>query len=421
MRIAFPRRPAAAVATIVLLAACGAAAPSTAPSARISLAPSAPAASAAAVLGRDWQKVAAVEAPASNGATPAPYENPGSLGHPMHYQGGQADIVDVVPYRAGFVAGGFLETATGPMAAAWSSPDGLRWALVGGFPTGDGTLVRAVAAGERGLVAVGADGPRAAAWHSADGRTWQRSSSAAMSVSGPAEVTTVLTTPTGFVAAGRAGGLGAETRATFWSSPDGIDWTQAPDGPDAAAARVEALAGGPGRWVAVGIAVNGTSITGGAVWTSMDGSTWRRAPSHEAAFGPIHGVTHGSDGFLAVGTNLAGTKAVVWRSPDGISWRAAPDADALDNYGLQIEMRDVAAVGDGYVAVGHLLFGTQFPSGVIWWSTDGVSWTRAPDAPMFQQARILAVVGSRASAVAVGTFGSPDFAIPTIWISPPRS
>jgi hypothetical protein len=336
----------------------------------------------------------------------------------MHYQGGQADIVDVVAYGDGFVGGGFLETTAGPKAAAWASPDGVRWALVEGFPAGDATLVRAIAVGTGGLVAVGADGARAAAWHSADGRTWQRSTSAALAGS-EAELTAVLSTPTGFIAAGRAGGLGTETRATFWSSAGGIDWTREPDGPGAAAARVEALASRSGLWVAVGIAVKGTSITGGAIWTSSDARTWRRVASPDPAFGPIHAVTAAPQGFVAVGTNVAGTKAVVWSSPDGDAWRSAPDAAPLDNYDLQIEMRDVARVDDGYIAVGHLLFGTQFPSGVIWSSADGTTWTRAPDSAMFQQAKIAAVTASNGRAVAVGTFGSPDFAIPTIWISPP--
>ena len=361
-----------------------------------------------------------VEAPPGNTATLEPYANPGSLGHPMHYQGGQADIVDLVAYGDGFVAGGFLETATGPKAAAWASPDGLRWSLIEGFPTTEGSLVRAVATGPGGvLVAVGADGRHPAAWHSTDGRTWRRSSSASLG-SEQAELATVVSTPSGFLAAGRAGGLGTETRASFWSSADGLEWTRGPDGPDAAAARVESLAGSAGTWVAVGVAVRGTSISGGAAWTSTDGRSWRRAPATQPQFGPLHGVTTSPDGFIAVGTNLAGTKAVVLSSSDGLAWRAAPDAGALDNYGLQIEMRDVARVGDTYIAVGHLLFGTQFPSGVIWSSPNGLTWTRAPDTAMFQQAKIAAVTGSNGRAVAVGTFGSPDFAIPTIWVSPPQ-
>jgi hypothetical protein len=39
---------------------------------------------------------------------------------------------------------------------------------------------------------------------------------------------------------------------------------------------------------------------------------------------------------------------------------------------------------------------------------------------MFQQAKLFGVTATGDRVVAVGTFGSPDFAIPTIWISPPH-
>src|SRR4051812_13161860 len=122
-----PGRAAAAGAALILVAGCGSAGPSRTPSEAPASTASA-AATGVAILGRDWQQVDAVEAPAGSGPPPPPYENPGSLGHPMHYQGGQADIVDVAAYGDGFVAGGFLETAAGPRAATWSSSDGRRWA-----------------------------------------------------------------------------------------------------------------------------------------------------------------------------------------------------------------------------------------------------------------------------------------------------
>jgi hypothetical protein len=413
MSIAFTRRTAAVVAAIVLVASCGPTARSTGP-----ISPTASAVAPAGVLGRDWQRVEAVDAPPGSSATVRPYENPDGLGHPMHYQGGQADIVDVVAYGEGFVAGGFLETAAGPRAAAWASTDGVRWALVEGFPATDGTVVRAVAARPDGLVAVGAEGAHPAAWHSSDGRAWQRSSSAALSDT-PGELMTVLATQTTFIAAGRAG-LGTEARAAFWSSTDGVEWALERDPVDAAATRVEGLAAGAGRLVAVGVTLDGSAVSGGAAWTSADARTWGRVASPEPAFGPIHGVAAARDGFIAVGTDVAGTKAIVWTSPDGLGWKAAPDADALDNHGLQIEMRDIAAVGQGYVAVGHLLFGTQYPSGVIWSSPNGTTWTRAPDSPVLQQAKLFGVAANDHQAAVVGTFGSPDFAIPTVWVSPPR-
>ena len=399
------------VATAVLLGGCGSVTPSPAGTAL----PASPEPTTTSHrLGLDWQKVESVEAPPGNGSTtPPPYENPNGLGHPMAYQGGQADIVDVVAYGPGFSAVGFLETSAGPKAAAWHSADGTHWSLVSDFPTADASVARAIATGRGGLVAVGAEGPRPAAWHSSDGVAWRRSPEPAAAAG--AEMSAVLATPSGYVAGGHSG-----ARAALWTSSDGIAWSPLPDGPALSAARVEGFAVFGDRIVAVGSALADRTPSGAAVWTSADGATWQRLPTtHDLAIGPMHAVIATDDGFLAVGTNDAGTRAVVWSSGDGPSWLAQPDDVALDNHGLQIEMRDVARVGSGYVAVGHLLFGTQYPSGVIWSSPNGMTWTRAPDAPMLQQAKLFAVTANADTAVAVGTFGSPDFAIPTIWISPP--
>jgi hypothetical protein len=114
--------------------------------------------------------------------TQEPYS--GGLGHPARHQGGQADVLDVVAGGPGYAAVGFLDTAQGPRAAAWASLDGRRWTLVADFPATDGSVVRSVASGSNGRVAVGVAGREAAAWRSADGLTWQRSPTQA-SLSGP--------------------------------------------------------------------------------------------------------------------------------------------------------------------------------------------------------------------------------------------
>ena len=75
--------------------------------------------------------------------------------------------------------------------------------------------------------------------------------------------------------------------------------------------------------------------------------------------------------------------------------------------------------GSGYLAGGHFLFGTQYPSGAIWTSDDGLRWSRAPDVPALSQGKIQGVAAGGPGLVAVGSFGSPDFSIPTVWISPP--
>jgi hypothetical protein len=103
-----------------------------------------------------------------------------------------------------------------------------------------------------------------------------------------------------------------------------------------------------------------------------------------------------------------------------VTWTRAPDAPALENFGLKIRMSDVARVDDQLIAGGHILFGTQYPSAAIWHSTDGVSWDRAPDTPALGDGEIAGVVAGGPGAVAVGAVGSPDFFIPTAWLSPGR-
>jgi hypothetical protein len=133
----------------------------------------------------------------------------------------------------------------------------------------------------------------------------------------------------------------------------------------------------------------------------------------------MHAVAASDAGFVAVGTDVAGHRAVTWSSQDGLDWTAAPDATSLDNYGLQIEMRDVVRLDDRDIAVGHLVFGTQYPTGLVWQSTDGRTWTRAPNAPVLEQVKFAAVIAGAGSLIAVGDWGAPDAVVPTILLSPP--
>jgi hypothetical protein len=133
----------------------------------------------------------------------------------------------------------------------------------------------------------------------------------------------------------------------------------------------------------------------------------------------MQAVTATDDGLLAVGNDLASTRAMVFRSNDGLAWDVVPDAASLDNFGLKIEMRDVAWDGARFVAGGHRLFGTQFPTGLLWLSSDGATWERANESSALSQGRISGVAVGGPGFVAVGTYGSPDFAIPTVWLSPP--
>ena len=378
-----------------------------------------PASLARAVLGRDWGGAALVEQPPGDPlATIPPYEGPGSLGHPGHYQGGEASVRDVAAGGPGFVAVGYVVEAMGPSAIAWASADGRSWTLRSDFAGGEGSVAWAVATKASTAVAVGVVSGAPAAWYSADGLAWSRAPSPA---DGPdrAQLRAVVATQHGFVAAGSDERDLLAPRAVFWASADGQAWQRVPDVDDFAGVRVEGLAVEDGAVVAVGTVYAGKEPTGAVSWRSADGTTWRRSPaSGDLEAGQMHSVSAGAKGLLAVGAELAGHRALVWSSSDGLAWTLAPDSTSLDNFGLQIEMRDVVRLDDRDIAVGHLVFGTQYPTGLVWQSTDGTAWTRSPTAPVLEQVKFAAVTGGPGWAIAVGDWGGPDAVIPTILLSP---
>lgn len=371
------------------------------------------------VLGRDWGGAALVEQPPGDPlATTPPYEGPGSLGHPGHYQGGMASVRDVAQGGPGFVAVGYILEAMGPRATSWASPDGRTWTLDADFPGGEASVAWSVATDGPVAVAVGSVNGAPAAWHSADGLRWERSPAPS---GGPehGELRAVVATEAGFVAAGSDEGDLLAPRAVLWTSVDGRTWERVPDGPGFRGARVEGLAARGGAVVAGGTAYEGADPIAAASWRSVDGGAWQRAAADpDLDGGRMHAVAAGAAGFLAVGTDLAGHRAMVWSSEDGLDWTAAPDATSLDNYGLQIEMRDVVRLEDRDIAVGHLVFGTQYPTGLVWQSTDGVTWERAPNAPVLEQVKFAGIIGGPDWAIAVGDWGGPDAVVPTILVSP---
>jgi len=370
----------------------------------------------------DWGKADVVDAPPGDATeTTPPYINPGSLGHPQAYQGGQADLLDVALTSVGLVAVGYDDRAV--TAGAWLSTDPRQWHRIAAFPASDGSQAVAVAGGPAGVVAVGASGDHAAAWSSTDGRSWSAAPDGPdFHGSTQLRMTGVASSPAGYVAVGYMGSLAGPIEARFWWSPDGRSWRLATlDGPPAGtrAAAVEAVPGG--GFVAVGATGDARTADGSAAWTSPDGRTWTRVAGQAALRqGVMRKLTAaGGLGLVAVGNSADSTRAVAWRSTDGTDWTVAPDAPSLDNFGLGIEMHDVAWDGMRLVAVGHRLFGTQYPTGVVWVSTDATTWDRATESAALSQGKVDGVAAVGGGFAAVGTFGAPDAAIPTVWLSPP--
>jgi len=239
----------------------------------------------------------------------------------------------------GWVAVGYDDSGEDWNAAVWTSPDGVAWsrvphdeALFGG--ENDQEIFGVIAAGP-GLVAVGADDDSPAVWVSPDGLSWEKLASDRFSASpGFAEADLVMRAvaagPMGLVAVGHRDPWEAEnpveeTDAAVWVSSDGLSWVLVSEdsstfGGPSDQEMVAVTAGGPGL-VAVG-----SDHAGGdgnaAVWTSPDGTTWSRV-ADDAVFGgsgdqQMAGVAAAAPGLVAVGLDGPGgsdADAAVWLSP----------------------------------------------------------------------------------------------------------
>lgn len=88
----------------------------------------------------------------------------------------------------------------------------------------------------------------------------------------------------------------------------------------------------------------------------------------------LEALTAGPGGFVAVGGNsqAGGYLARIWRSADGLAWESV-DAPVLDG----VELWDVAANDDRYIAVGVRGFNSDNLQAEILVSPDGASWSVA--------------------------------------------
>ena len=202
------------------------------------------------------------------------------------------------------------------------------------------------------------------------------------------QLTNVVWTGNRFVAAGTANTFDP----LFVDSTDGQTWHVQPkmSGSD----RIQDMAVGPNGVIAVGL-----DDMGARSWVSKDGLSWTAAPNSSAlrpAAGRsirMNGVTWTGTSWLAVGEEdtacdyncdaASSDQAIAWSSADGLHWTRAPRAPSL----ARGAMNDVARGGPGFVAVGGAPdrpATTQVAEhAVVWISTDGRTWSRLPDNPVY--------------------------------------
>ena len=148
-----------------------------------------------------------------------------------------------------------------------------------------------------------------------------------------------------FVACGAGPNQSGFTRATLFSSPDGVDWT--PHVLDLTAT-LSAITCGGGRFVAV------SQSYLPAVVTSEDGVRWTAGPAPAEV--DFYEIAYGGERFAAVG-NFGNLHT----SRDGISWAAVSSSTSTN-------LRSLARGPDRFVAVGN--------DGFVLTSEDGVGWVR---------------------------------------------
>src|SRR5690606_19289037 len=110
----------------------------------------------------------------------------------------------------------------------------------------------------------------------------------------------------------------------------------------------------------------------------------------------------------------------LWFSPDGETWTSVDGGAGgpLDGTGEE-SVRDISAVGAGFVAVGTRTVDNE-QDGLAWWSDDGETW-EALDTPTLGGPRrqdVLTVAHTDAGIVA-GGYSSDDSGLgqPVVWTS----
>jgi hypothetical protein len=201
--------------------------------------------------------------------------------------------------------------------------------------------------------------------------------------------------------------------------------------------RPEALGGDHEQWAfevvsgESGILVAGGEIVWGELrprlWFSPDGETWTSVDG--GAGGPLDGtgeesvrdITAVGDGFVAVGTRTIDNEqdGLAWFSPDGETWEAL-DTPSLGGPRRQ-DVLTVAHTDAGLVAGGYSSDGSGLGQPVVWTSADGRTWGPGAAMPLRDESRESAASDLAVRSIAVSPEGlvaaGGDEWRPYVWTS----
>jgi hypothetical protein len=175
------------------------------------------------------------------------------------------------------------------------------------------------------------------------------------------------------------------TIASTWTADDAHTWERADVDPARAGVSegMTAAVHDDAGTLAVGWVGDG-SASDAALWRN-DGEGWTF--SSPAAMGGDHEQWAFDVATSEAGTLVAGGESVwgevrarLWFSPDGTTWESVDGGPGgpFDTTGDE-SVRDIAAVGSGFVAVGSTNVDSD-QNGAVWFSPDGVTWAQV-DAP----------------------------------------
>lgn len=187
-------------------------------------------------------------------------------------------------------------------------------------------------------------------------------------------------------------------------SPTG-DWLAAPDQPSVSGVQYQDVVWAGYRFVAIGAALGGGSV----FLDSPDGRTWHRQGALDPESYPGR-LAVGPLGVVAVG-DVAGHPAS-WVSSDGLSWTVAPDAFPGSPAGTDtVGVTDVVATDAGWLAVGredpacNTNCGNEPVRALVWTSSDGLRWMPIGDQASFDGGGMATVTRGGPGYVAAGSAG----------------
>jgi len=278
--------------------------------------------------------------------------------------------------RCAAVLAALLVVGCGGATSSTRQP--IAWERIDPSPASDKGPTEIVA-WSGGYVGVGSG----SSWVSADGRTWQAT---AFPDAGDGGATGLVAVDGQLVAVGSVYSSQSplSTRATAWTSIDGVEWQRIPDdadlqpAPGFAQTQLSAVTAGPAGLVAAGVEW-GDRGQHPEVWRSADGRDWVRATTSPDGSG-TRDVLATADGYVLAAADNArageATRATFWFSIDGLEWTAAPEIPSFGNAEPQsLAMRDGTIVAVGYRATSSGL------APAAWISTDGRAWAPVPDTP----------------------------------------